>query len=43
MTEEQAKQMKLKEENELAERRAAVEARIAAALKEREAAEKEST
>jgi hypothetical protein len=43
MTEEQAKQMKLKEENELVERRAAVEAQIAAALKEREAAEKEST
>jgi hypothetical protein len=43
MTEEQAKQMKLKEENELAERRAAVEARVAAALEGREVAEKEST
>jgi hypothetical protein len=41
MTEEQAKQMKEKEEKELAERRAAVEARVAAALKEREPAEKE--
>ena len=41
MTSEQAKAMKVKEEKELAERRAAVEARVAAALKERQ--EKEET
>lgn len=36
MTTEQAEAMKVKEEKELAERRAAVEARVAAALKERQ-------
>ena len=36
MTSEQAKAMKVQEEKELAERRAAVEARVAAALKERQ-------
>lgn len=36
MSAEQEKKMKQKEEQELAERRAAVEARVAAALKERE-------
>jgi hypothetical protein len=43
MTEEQATQMKLKEEEELAKRRAAVEAHVAAALKEREPAKKENS
>lgn len=42
MTEEQAMQMKLEKEKELAERRAAVEAKVAAALKERDAADKDS-
>lgn len=40
MTEEEAKKLKENEERELAERRAAVEARVSAALKEREETEK---
>ena len=43
MTGKQADQMKLKEEEELAKRRAAVEAHVAAALEERRAAEKDSS